>query len=81
MKSMYKKLVSGLVLMVVCTLSIGYAAFGSEISISNIVAEVRIAADIRVTSFVYSSATDGGLSQYENYDVDSVVGGGNFTYC
>ena len=75
MRNKYKQIISVLVLLIVCSISMGYAAFGSELSISNIVADVRIAADIRVTSFVYSSATEGGLSKYENYDVDSVVGG------
>lgn len=79
MRNKYKNIISIFVLVIVCTLSMGYAAFGSELSISEIVADVRIEADVRVTSIMYSNSTNGAVSSSEDYDVNSVVGGGNFT--
>ena len=69
MKSKYANIVIIFVIMVVCTLSMGHAAFGNELSISEVVADIRISSDIRVTSTVYSKATNGWLSQGDNYDV------------
>lgn len=79
MKKMYKKIISGLILVIVCCLSMGYAAFGTELSISNIVADVRVASDIRITSVEQSNSTGSATSSSVDYDVDSVVGGGSFT--
>lgn len=63
--------------MIVCTLTMGYSAFGTEMSIGNIAADIRIASDIRVTSMVYSSSTNNGISSFEEYDANSVMGEGN----
>ena len=76
MKSKYANIVIIFVIMVVCTLSMGHAAFGSELSISEIVADVRIEADVRVTSVMYNNSTNGAISSSEDYDVNSVVGRG-----
>ena len=69
----YKKLVFVFVLFVIYSLSIGYSAFSSELSISNIAADIRIVSDVRVTSMVFSSSTNGAITSYENYDVNSVI--------
>ena len=69
----YKQLLSVFIFMIIATISIGYAAFGSEMSISNIVADIRIISDVRVTSMVYSSATNSATTSYENYDVNSII--------
>ena len=74
MKNKYKKMLTVFILIIVATITTGYAAFGSEILVSNIVAEVRLSADIRLTSIAYSSATNEAHPSYENYDVESIVG-------
>lgn len=74
MKNKYKKMLTIFILIIVATITTGYAAFGSEILVSNIVAEVRLSADIRLTSIAYSSATNAASPSYENYDVESIVG-------
>ena len=76
MKSKYANIVIILVIMVVCTLSMGHAAFGSDILISSIVADVRISSDVRVTGVSLKSSNSGGIN-YVDYDVDSVVGNVN----
>ena len=73
MKNSYKNILIIFVMLLVCTLTLGYAAFGSEMSISNIVADVRINKDIRVTGVKFVSANNGSTSNLD-YDYDSVVG-------
>ena len=73
MKNSYKNILIIFVMLLVCTLTLGYAAFGSEMSISNIVAEVRIKKDVRITGV---SAGEGIFNTDNftlNYDVDSVL--------
>lgn len=73
MKNNYKNLLLVFIMLAVCTLTLGYAAFGSEMSISNIVAEVRINKDIRVTGVEFVSANNGSTSNLD-YDYDSIIG-------
>lgn len=58
-------------------LSVGYSAFGSKLLMSDIVANVRIAADIRVTSIVVNSVENGGISNFNEYNVNSISAGIN----
>ena len=60
------------VLFVVISISIGYASFGAELSISNIAAEIRINSDVRVTAFSFSTSSGSGISTYEQYDISSL---------
>lgn len=73
MRNKYKQIISVLVLLIVCSISMGYAAFGSELSISNIVADVRIASDVRVTGVSFVSSENGSVTNLD-YDADSVIG-------
>ena len=73
MKNNLYKIIAFLVIVIVCTLTLGYSAFGSEMSISNIVADVRIASDVRVTGVSMSSSSNGTVNSIE-YDVDSIFG-------
>ena len=75
MKTKYLNILKVFVFVVICFVSLGYAAFGSELSISNIVADVRVASDIRITSVEQSNSTGSATSSSVDYDVDSVVGG------
>ena len=75
MKTKYLNILKIFVFIVICFVSLGYAAFGSELSISNIVADVRVASDIRITSVEQSNSTGSATSSSVDYDVDSVVGG------
>ena len=73
MRTKYIRFIFSLILVFVCAISIGYSAFGSDMSISNIVADIRLASDIRVTNVGFVSADNGSVSNL-NYDVDSVLG-------
>lgn len=53
-------------------LTIGYSAFGADLSISGAVTDVRIKADIRVSNISVDSGVDGGVSVYEDYNVASI---------
>ena len=66
------KLLSYLFLFTIISLSVGYSAFGTKMNITDIVAEVRIKKDIRVTNFSVKSATGNAISQYEEYNYNSV---------
>ena len=73
MKNKYKQVAIILVLVIVCTLTMGYAAFGNEMLVSNIVADVRIASDVRVTGVSFVSSENGSVTNLD-YDADSVIG-------
>lgn len=77
MKTKYLNILKIFVFIVICFVSLGYAAFGSELSISNIVADVRVKSDIRITDV---SITDGKYYNLDgfNYDVDSIILGEAF---
>ena len=64
-----------LLVVVVLLLGIGYAAFGTKLLVTDTVAKVRIVSDIRVTNFVADSATSEGVSNYEEYNVNSISSG------
>ena len=61
----------------VVLLSVGYSAFGTNLNIGGIAAEVRIEADIRVTGISVDSYTNGGISTYEDYNVSNISMGAN----
>ena len=63
----------------VVLLSVGYSAFGTNLNISGIAAEVRIEADIRVTGISVDSYTNGGISTYEDYNVSNISMGANLS--
>ncbi len=60
------------IILIVVSMSIGYAAFGTTLSIDGIVAESRVNTDVRVTNFIVLSSTDGGISSGEDYNVNNV---------
>ena len=61
------------VFIAILSISIGYSAFGTKLSIGSIVADVRIEKDIRISGMIYSSSTGDGLSSYEDYSVNSLL--------
>ena len=69
----YKKFIYYLVVLIILTLSIGYSAFNQELLIDDMVANVRIEADVRVTGLLFNSSENSGLSQYEDYNVNSLL--------
>lgn len=75
MKKKYKKtFLNCIIIFIIFSLSIGYSAFSSELSISKIVADVRIKKDVRITdvSFVNTSSKEVLLND-SNYDADSIL--------
>ena len=70
----YKKLFYVLILFAAFSLSIGYSAFSSELSISKIVADVRIKRDVRITSVSLLNMFNADVLISDlNYDSDSIV--------
>ena len=76
MKNYKKTFLICIILFVIFSISIGYSAFSSELSISKIVADVRVKQDIRITDIsVYSSSSingNYGVPKIE-YDADSII--------
>ena len=70
----WKKYIYAIALFVVLGLTVGFAALVSEMSISNLVAEVRAKADIRISevSFV-SDQSNNIVSNDLNYSVNSII--------
>ena len=61
----------------VILLSIAYSAFGTNLNIGGIAANVRIEADIRVTGISVDSYTNAAISSYEEYNVSNISMGAN----
>ena len=76
MGSKYKNIVIVFIVMIVCTLTLGYSAFGTEMSIASIAADVRIEKNVRVTGVSLKSANNGSIN-YVDYDADSILGNVN----
>ena len=73
MKNHFSKIIVFLVIVMVCTLTIGYSAFGTELSISKVVANVRVQKDVRITNVELADGNATGENDI-NFDSDSVVG-------
>lgn len=68
------KMIICIILLCVASLSIGFSAFGTELSISNVVAEVKIEKDVRITGVELISEQSSNVAPNDlNYDADSVV--------
>ena len=67
------KFIPFFVLLLVLALSIGFSAFHSELLVSDIGAEVRIEADIRVTNVYSSNPVNNGTSNWEEYNVNNIT--------
>ena len=66
--------VSMLVCFYVIILTLGFSTFRTNFNISDIGAIVRIQKNIRVTNIRISNTSNDGLSVFEEYDVDSIMG-------
>ena len=70
-----KKIIAySLIVLPVLFISIGFSVFQDQLSLSNSVAFVRAHADIRITGVSVSNPVNGGLSNYEDYEVSSING-------
>ena len=68
------KMIICIILLCVASLSIGFSAFGTELSISNVVAEVKIEKDVRITGVELISEQSSNVTPNSlNYDVDSII--------
>ena len=62
-----------IILVMILSITVGFSAFVSEMSISNIVANVRVEKDVRITGFsVTSGSMSGGIGEL-NWDADSIM--------
>ena len=68
-----RNVLSTIILILVLTLTVGFSAFVSEMSISNLVANVRVEKDVRITGFsIDGGSMSGGLGEL-NWDADSIM--------
>lgn len=71
----YENKIVKIIILSVIFLTIGYAAFSSELGIRGLSANVRVERDIRITGISVSSTTSGAISNWENYNVSSISSG------
>ena len=70
-----RNILSTIILILVLSLTVGFSAFVSEMSISNLVAEVRLNEDVRITNVELISERSFGVEPSElDYDTDSFLG-------
>lgn len=69
------KLISGAILILVLTLSIGFSAFGNELYINDLSLRVITKADIRLSGMRTISVFNGASSSYDDYSFDEVTSG------
>ena len=67
-------LLSILILIIVFTLSVGYAEQSITGTMENIMASIKPIADARITGIEISSVSNGGISHSEDYNKDSIFG-------
>lgn len=65
------------IIVAILSLSLGYASFSSVIDIEDIYALVRLNRDIRITNVSVASASNNGLSTYEEYNRNALFFGVN----
>ena len=68
-----RNILSSIILILILTLTVGFSAFVSEMSISNLVAEVRLHEDVRITGVSVVSSVNGGMNSLD-YDENSIIG-------
>ena len=61
-----------IIFFIILFLTIGFSSFQSSMEINSLTAIVRIERDIRVTNVTLSSASNGGVSNYEEFDVNTI---------
>ncbi len=71
----YRSIVCTIILFMVLSITVGFSAFVSEMSISKIVADVKIVEDVRITNVEFLSSESVGVNPVDlSYDKDSVLG-------
>ena len=68
-----KSIFSVIILFLVLSITVGFSAFASEMSISKIVADVRVKSDIRITEIGITGGNISGGYDGLNWDTDSVM--------
>lgn len=62
-----------IILVMILSITVGFSAFVSEMSISNIVADVRVETDVRITGISITGGSVSGGYNNLNWDTDSVI--------
>ena len=74
-----RNILSSIILILILTLTVGFSAFVSEMSISNLVAEVRVQKDVRITNVQFLEDESWNVvSNSVDYDEDSLIGNVTF---
>ena len=68
-----KNIFSVVILFLILSITVGFSAFASEMSIGKIVADVRVKKDIRITDVEFVSASNGGINSLD-YETASIIG-------
>ena len=69
----YKKIYVFIIMFLVCSLSIGFSAFESNVVVGDIAATVRVQENIRITEFNYYSATGLATASSNNYAEELLI--------
>ena len=75
----YRSIVCTIILVMVLSITVGFSAFVSEMSISKIVADVRVEKDVRITDVSFVDGYYTGDIPIIEYDADSIIVSKNFT--
>ena len=70
----YRSIICTIILISVLSITVGFSAFVSEMSISNIVADVRVEKDVRITGvrFAEDESTEVVVNNLD-FDADSII--------
>ena len=69
----YKNIYVFIVMFIVCSLSIGFSAFESNVVVGDIAATVRVQENIRITAFNYYSATSSATASSNDYAEELLI--------
>lgn len=69
----YKNIYMFIVMFIVCSLSIGFSAFESNVAVEDIAATVRVQENIRITAFNYYDATSLAIASSSEYAEELLI--------
>lgn len=70
----YKTIALLFIIISILFLTVAYASVSNTLSVENIMATVNPIGSARITNVMVSNVTNGGLSDSENYNIDSIYG-------
>ncbi len=71
-KPSVQTLFTTIIIIVTLLISVGYSAFNTKLNVKDIKAVVRVEKDVRVTNITIKETSNGGVSNWEDYNINNI---------